>query len=159
MIQDYIFSEWAKNRPPSDLLRRLVTNYAQVEALWTRIDNQNEDTYMHDYFMPIFNCLQQPGLTRHLSQAFDPSNLGIKSDLRLVTKGASVFVCEGKRPVVNSKFDFETIALEMKDSIDDSITSRKRLEMVFGCQIKDDHGELFSMELKAESIYLMRPIG
>jgi hypothetical protein len=65
-IQDYIFSEWAKNRPPSDLLRRLVTNYAQVEALWTRPDSQNEDTYMHDYFIPVFNCLQRPGLTRHL---------------------------------------------------------------------------------------------
>ncbi|KAF9190112.1 hypothetical protein BGZ49_003736 [Haplosporangium sp. Z 27] len=169
MIQDYIFSEWAKNRPPSDLLRRLVTNYAQVEALWTRPDNQNEDTYMHDYFMPILNCLQHPGVTRYLtstfgpslirSQAFDPSSLGIKSDLHLVTKGAYVFVCEGKKPVVNSKFDFEKIALEMKDSIDDAITNGKRLERVFGCQVNGDQGELLSMELKAESIYLMRSIG
>ncbi|KAG0010985.1 hypothetical protein BGZ80_001034, partial [Entomortierella chlamydospora] len=64
-IQDYLFSEWTKNRPPSDLLWRLEINYAQVVALWTRSDNQNEDTCMHDYFMPIFNCLQRPGVTRH----------------------------------------------------------------------------------------------
>ncbi|KAF9579806.1 hypothetical protein BGW38_003788 [Lunasporangiospora selenospora] len=169
LVQDYIFSEWAKNRPPSDLLRRLVTNYAQVEALWTRPNDQNEDTYLHDYFMPIFNCLQHPGFTRHLtstfrpslirSRAFDPANLGIKSDLHLVTKGTHVFVCEGKKPVVSSKFDFEKIALEMKDSIDDAITNGKRLERVFGCQVKGDQGELFSMDLQAESIYLMRPIG
>ncbi|KAF9102256.1 hypothetical protein BGX27_011114 [Mortierella sp. AM989] len=168
-IQDYIFSEWAKDRPPSDLLRRLVTNYAQVEALWTRSDKQNEDTYMHDYFIPIFNCLQRPGFTRHFtstfgpslirSQAFDPTNLGIKSDLHLVTKGAHVFVCECKKPTVSSKFDFEKIALEMKDSIDDAITNGKRLVRVFGCQVKGDQGELFSMDLQAESIYLMRLIG
>jgi hypothetical protein len=47
-----------------------------------------------------------------------------------------MFVCECKKPVVSSKFDFEKIALEMKDSIDDAITSGKRLERVFGCQVK-----------------------
>ncbi|GJJ74658.1 hypothetical protein EMPS_07016 [Entomortierella parvispora] len=168
-IQNYIFSEWAKLRPPSDMLRRLVTNYSQVEALWTRPDHRNEDTYLHDHFMPIFNCLQHPGVTRHFtstfgpsmkrSQAFDPSNAGIKSDFHLVAKGAHVFVCEGKKPTVDSKFDFEKVALEMKDSIDDAITNGKRLEKVFGCQVQGDQGELFSLELKAESIYLMRPIG
>ncbi|KAG0242959.1 hypothetical protein BGW41_003124 [Actinomortierella wolfii] len=159
MIQDYLFSGWAKNRPPSDLLRRLVTNYAQVEALWTRSNDQNEDTYMHNYFMPIFNCLQRSGVTRHLSQAFEPSNSGIKSDLHLVANDIHIFVCEGKKPTVSSKFDFEKIALEMKDSIDDAITNGKRLERMFGCQVKDDQGELFTMELKAESIYLMRSTG
>ncbi|KAF9170941.1 hypothetical protein BGX21_008385 [Mortierella sp. AD011] len=39
LVQDYIFSERAKNRSPSDPLRRLVTNYAQVDALWTRPNN------------------------------------------------------------------------------------------------------------------------
>ncbi|KAG0002126.1 hypothetical protein BGZ65_002901, partial [Modicella reniformis] len=81
------------------------------------------------------------------SQAFDPSNHGIKSD------------CEGKRLGAILKFDFEKTALVMKDSVDDAITNGKRLKTVFDCQVKDAKGELFSMELKSESIYLMRFIG
>jgi len=64
--QDYIFAEWARQRPASDLLRRLVTNYAEIEAIWTPPEQQNEDSYLHDYFIPIFNCLKQPGWTRCL---------------------------------------------------------------------------------------------
>ncbi|KAI8357134.1 hypothetical protein B0O80DRAFT_307371 [Mortierella sp. GBAus27b] len=119
--------------------------------------------------MPIFNCLQRPGLIRHLtstfepsqtrSQAFDPSNHGIKSDLHFVIKGSHLFVCEGKRPGVNSRYDFEKTSLEMKDAIDHGVGQGKRLMTVFGCQVKDGKGELFRMELKSESIYLMKPVG
>ncbi|KAK3825988.1 MAG: hypothetical protein J3Q66DRAFT_396894 [Benniella sp.] len=50
-------------------------------------------------------------------------------------------------------------SLEMKDAIDHGLALRKRLTTVFGCQVKDGKGELFRMELKFESVYLMKLVG
>ncbi|ORZ04663.1 hypothetical protein BCR41DRAFT_400910 [Lobosporangium transversale] len=68
-------------------------------------------------------------------QKFDPTLPGIRSDFHLECNGAYLFVSECKKADVDSKFDFEKVAIEMKDSLDHAVISGKNATKSFGCQV------------------------
>ncbi|KAF9158519.1 hypothetical protein BGX21_002906 [Mortierella sp. AD011] len=98
-----------------------------------------------------------PSRTR--SQAFDLTLTGIRTDLHFEYQGLFPLVCECKKLGTDTKFDFEKLTLELKDSLDAIISDGWKPCEVFGILVSDDHGEVFVAELKAESIYFMWKLG
>jgi len=119
------------------------------------------------------------------SQAFDPSNLGVRSDVHIGYKGVYLYLCEVKKPGVDLRFDFERLTLDLKDAVDDAVSRRINSKAVTRCLVRgksskcallsapflmintdicfdiitlDDKGDACKLELVAESAYMMRSI-